>query len=60
MPKKQRPKRVSLEAGVSGLREKFGRRLVPPLEGVAYRFTIWLPVQAEGKPVFTENQRMML
>lgn len=42
------------------LRQRFGGRLAPPLEGLAYRFTIWLPVQAKGKPVFTAAQRVLL
>jgi hypothetical protein len=31
--------------------------LAPPLEGLAYRFTIWLPIQAGGQPVFTSEQQ---
>jgi hypothetical protein len=27
---------------------------------LAYRFTIWLPILAQGKPVFTEDQRVLL
>ncbi len=42
------------------LRQRYGRRLKPPLEGLAYRFTIWLPVQAKGKIVFSEDQRVLL
>ena len=42
------------------LRERFRGRLSPPLEGLAYRFTIWLPVQSRGKPVFTEVQQALL
>jgi hypothetical protein len=30
------------------------------LEGLAYRFTIWLPILAKGKPVFSEAQRILL
>jgi hypothetical protein len=33
---------------------------VPPLEGLACRFTIWLPILAQGRPVFTEPQRLIL
>ena len=60
MAKKHLARSVNLETGVSVLRERFSGRLIPPLEGVAYRFTIWLPVQAQGRPVFSENQRMVL
>jgi hypothetical protein len=34
--------------------------LAPPLEGLAYRFTIWLPIQAQGKPVFSSEHRFLL
>jgi hypothetical protein len=27
---------------------------------MAYRFTIWLPIQARGKPVFSQEQRVVL
>ncbi|MSU79364.1 MAG: hypothetical protein EXS16_14900 [Gemmataceae bacterium] len=30
------------------------------MQGLTYRFTIWLPVQARGKPVFLPEQRLML
>jgi hypothetical protein len=33
---------------------------VPPLEGLAYRFTIWLPIMAKGRPVFSEEHRRLL
>ena len=42
------------------LRERYSDRLAPPLEGLAYRFTIWLPVQSKGRPVFTEEQQRLL
>jgi hypothetical protein len=42
------------------LRDRFRGRLAPPLEGLAYRFTIWLPILAQGKPVFSEEQRFLL
>ena len=42
------------------LRTRFSGRLAPPLEGLAYRFTIWLPVLALGKPIFTEKHRFLL
>jgi hypothetical protein len=58
--KKQSPKNLSLEDGVALLRERYAARLKPPLEGLAYRFSIWLPVQARGKPVFTARHRIIL
>jgi hypothetical protein len=42
------------------LRRRFGGRLSPPLEGLAYRFTTWLPILAQGKPVFSEKQQALL
>ena len=60
MTRKQQPKKLSLEEGVARLRERYGGRLMPPLEGLAYRFTIWLPIQAKGQPVFSEEHRFIL
>jgi hypothetical protein len=48
MAKKQEPRKLSLEDGAKYLLNHFGNRLAPPLEGLAYRFTIWLPVQAKA------------
>ena len=42
------------------LRQRYYGRLAPPLEGLAYRFTIWLPILAQGKPVLSEAQRYLL
>ena len=60
MGKKQPVRKRSLEAGAAVLRQRFGGRLAPPLEGFAYRFTIWLPVQAKGRPVFLREDRNIL
>ena len=60
MKKKQSPKKQSLEEAVAVLRHRFRGRLAPPLEGLAYRFTIWLPIQTQGKPVFSEEQQAHL
>jgi hypothetical protein len=30
------------------------------LEGLAHRFTIWLPILSQGKPVFSEEQQSQL
>lgn len=57
MAKKQPQGKLSLEEGAAYLKQRFGGRLVPRLEGLAYRFTIWLPVQSGGKPVFTRQQQ---
>jgi hypothetical protein len=54
------PRNPSLEEGAAVLQKKYARRLSPPLEGLAYRFTIWLPVQSHGKPVFTKADRTLL
>jgi hypothetical protein len=58
--KKQPPKNVNLDEALALLRERHGGQLLPPLEGLAYRFTIWLPIQAQGKPVFSRDQRLLL
>lgn len=55
--KKQPVRKLSLDAGATFLRERYGGRLAPPLEGFAYRFTVWLPVQAKGRPVFSREDR---
>jgi hypothetical protein len=34
--------------------------LKPALTGYAHRFTLYLPLLAEGKPVFTDEQRDLL
>jgi hypothetical protein len=58
--KKQPAKKPNLEETLVVLRQRFQGRLAPPLEGLAYRFTIWLPVQSQGRPVFSELQRIAL
>jgi hypothetical protein len=58
--KKHLPKKPSLEEAVALLRRRYRGRLVPSLEGLAYRFTIWLPILAQGKPVFSEEQQALL
>ena len=60
MAKKQTPKKPSLEEAVALLRQRYGGRLAPPLEGFAYRFTIWLPILAQGKAVFSEAHQAQL
>src|SRR5437016_356924 len=42
------------------LKTAFRGRLVPPLGGFVYRFTIFLPLLSEGKEVFTREQRYLL
>ena len=54
------PRKLGLEDGIALLRGRFGGRLKPPLDGLAYRFTIWLPVQSRGMPVFTGAQQKQL
>ena len=60
MAKRGRPKKLSLEEGIALLRARFGGRLMPPLEGLANRFTIWLPIQARGRVVFSEEHRFAI
>src|SRR5258708_3008824 len=55
--RKQPPRKPSLEEDLAVLRQRYAGRLKPPLEGMAYRFTIWLPVQSRGVPVFTKHQQ---
>jgi hypothetical protein len=58
--RKRPTRKVTLEDAVATLRHRHRGRLFPPLEGLAYRFTIWLPILAYGKPVFSEEQRSLL
>jgi hypothetical protein len=60
MARKHAPKNPSLEDAVALLRQRFAGQLAPPLEGLAYRFTTWLPILAEGRPVFTAGHRILL
>jgi hypothetical protein len=45
---------------LQALRASFEGRLVPPLGGFVYRFTIFLPLLSEGKEVFTAVQHELL
>jgi len=58
--KKPSPRKPSLEEAVALLRNRYKSRLIPPLEGLAYRFTIWLPILSRGEPVFSPRQRFLL
>lgn len=60
MAKHRPPRKIGLDEGARSLRERFGNRIAPPLEGLAYRFTIWLPVQSGGKPVFSLPQQALI
>ena len=60
MAKKHPSRNPGLEEAIALLRQRFGGRLAPPLEGLAYRFTIWLPVLAQGRPVFTGKHHLLL
>lgn len=60
MARKKQAKKRSLEEMCSQLAERYRGRLVPLLEGLAYRFTIWLPILADGKTVFTDQQQAVL
>jgi hypothetical protein len=42
------------------LKAAYRGRLVPPLGGFVYRFTIYLPLLSEGKEVFSNRQRALL
>ncbi len=54
------PKNPSLDEGIAWLKDRYGGQLKPPLDGLAYRFTIWLPVQSHGMPVFAGDQQHAL
>jgi len=58
--KRPLPKKPNLEEALDLLRSRYEGRLFPPLQGLAYRFTIWLPILARGKPVFTTEQRFLV
>jgi hypothetical protein len=60
MARKPGTRKPTLEDAVRRLQERYGGRLAPPLEGLAYRFTIWLPVLARGVPVFAPTHRHLL
>ena len=55
-----RTKPPSLEEMVDKLTTAFRGRLVPPLGGFVYRFTIFLPLLSEGKEVFSRQQLCLL
>src|SRR5262249_17924507 len=54
------PRRNDLEQALAVLRQRYRGRLAPPLEGLAYRFTIWLPILARGQRVFSNEQQLLL
>ena len=55
------PKRKpSFEEMLNQLSTEYKGRLVPPLGGYVYRFTIYLPILSEGKEVFSRPQRFHL
>ncbi len=60
MAKKRRVENRSVDELITNLRTRYRGRLAPPLEGLAYRFTVWLPILARGKPVFSEDQQILL
>ena len=52
--------RPTFEQLLGQLSARFRNRLVPPLAGYVYRFTIYLPLLCEGKVVFSKTQRFLL
>jgi hypothetical protein len=56
-PRREKP---SFEQLLTRLAADFKNRLVPPLGGYVYRFTIYLPILSEGKEVFSSRQRFLL
>lgn len=50
----------SLEEMLQTLKASYRGRLAPPLGGFVYRFTLFLPILSEGRPVFTDVQREAL
>src|SRR4051812_38393000 len=57
---RSRAKPPSLEEMLQTLKVAFRGRLVPPLGGFVYRFTIFLPLLSEGREVFTRQHRSLL
>lgn len=57
---KSRNKKPSFEQMLGQLTASFKNRLVPPLGGYVYRFTIYLPLLSEGQEVFSGQQRALL
>ncbi len=60
MARKGQTRKQSLEQLVVLLTERYQGRLIPPWEGLAYRFTIFLPILSVGRPVFTDQQQILL
>src|SRR5258707_15425441 len=57
---KTRKEKPSFEQMLDRLMVSFKGRLVPPLGGYVYRFTIYLPLLSDGKEVFSTEQRFLL
>ena len=55
-----RKEKRSFEQMLGQLSVNFKNRLVPPLGGYVYRFTIYLPLLSQGKEVFSSRQRALL
>ena len=55
-----RSPKLRFEQLLDQLAARFRNRLVPPLSGYVYRFTIYLPLLCEGKEVFSNRQRFLL
>ena len=60
MAKAVRRKVLNFEEMLERLRVAYQDRLSPPLGGYVYRFTVYLPILAEGNEVFTSRQRAQL
>lgn len=60
MARKKHDATERLEERLAILRTHPPGDLRPKLHGFAYRFTLYLPLLSEGKPVFTERQRDVL
>ena len=57
---KTRKVKPSFEQMLDRLTASFKGRLVPPLGGYVYRFTIYLPLLSDGMEVFSTEQRFLL
>jgi hypothetical protein len=57
---KARSPKLKFEQLLDQLAARFHNRLVPPLSGYIYRFTIYLPLLCEGKEVFSTRQCFLL
>jgi hypothetical protein len=57
---RNRAEPATLDEMLQKLNTTFKGRLIAPLSGFVYRFTVFLPLLSEGREVFTRPQRLLL